>query len=79
MISAAAKAKVGKRQDFIKTEEVKVYPDTTVWIKDFAYFNEPMHNDLFLAPSLRRISCCRCKMDSSKSIFVVWRTLYKNS
>jgi hypothetical protein len=38
-IQAAAKAKVGKR--FIKTEEVKVYPDTTVWIKDFAYsYNE---------------------------------------
>jgi tetrahydromethanopterin S-methyltransferase subunit C len=32
-IQAAAKAKVGKRKDFIKTEEVKVYPDTTVWIK----------------------------------------------
>jgi hypothetical protein len=41
-IQAAAKAKVGKRKDFIKTEEVKVYPDTTVWIKDFAYsYNEP--------------------------------------
>jgi gliding motility-associated lipoprotein GldK len=47
-IQAAAKAKVGKRKDFIKTEEVKVYPDTTVWIKDFAYsYNEPMHNDYF--------------------------------
>jgi hypothetical protein len=34
---AAAKAKVGKRKDFIKTEEVRIYPDTTVWIKDFAY------------------------------------------
>jgi hypothetical protein len=44
-IQAAAKAKVGKRKDFI--EEVK-YPDTTVWIKDFAYsYNEPMHNDYF--------------------------------
>jgi hypothetical protein len=29
----AAKAK--GRKSFIKTEEVK-YPDTTVWIKDFA-------------------------------------------
>jgi hypothetical protein len=28
-IQAAAK-KLGKRKDFIKTEEVKVYPDTTV-------------------------------------------------
>jgi hypothetical protein len=42
----AAKAKV-KRKDFIKTEEVKVYPDNTVWIKDFAYSYEPMHNDYF--------------------------------
>jgi hypothetical protein len=33
-IQAAAK-KLKKR--FHKTEEVKVYPDTTVWIKDFAY------------------------------------------
>ena len=47
-IQAAAKAKVGKRSQFIKTEKVKVYPDTTVWIKDFAYsYNEPMHNDYF--------------------------------
>ena len=28
-IQAAAKAKVGKRKDFIRTEQVKVYPDTT--------------------------------------------------
>jgi gliding motility-associated lipoprotein GldK len=47
-IQAAAKAKVGKRQDFIRTEEVNIYPDTTVWIKDFSYsYNEPMHNDYF--------------------------------
>ncbi len=51
-IQAAARAKVGKRKDFIKTELVPVYPDTTVWIKDFSYsYNEPMHND-YLAPSL---------------------------
>ena len=26
----------------------KVYPDTTVWYKDFEYsYNEPMHNDYF--------------------------------
>jgi hypothetical protein len=40
-IQAAAKAKVGKRKDFIKTEEVKVYPDYSL-DKDFAYsYNEP--------------------------------------
>ena len=42
-IQAAAKAKVGKRKDFIRTEQVKVYPDTTTWIKDFSYsYNEPL-------------------------------------
>jgi gliding motility-associated lipoprotein GldK len=47
-IQAAAKAKAGTRKDFIKIEEVKVYPDTTTWIKDFTYsYNEPMHNDYF--------------------------------
>jgi gliding motility-associated lipoprotein GldK len=47
-IQAAAKAKTGKRSDFIRKEKVKVYPDTTSWIKDFAYsYNEPMHNDYF--------------------------------
>jgi gliding motility-associated lipoprotein GldK len=45
--SSCSKAKVGKRKDFIKTEEVKVYPDTTVWIKDFAYSTTTMHNDYF--------------------------------
>jgi gliding motility-associated lipoprotein GldK len=47
-IQAAAKAKKGSRKDFIRTEEINVYPDTTVWIKDYAYsYNEPMHNDFW--------------------------------
>ncbi|MBP9793602.1 MAG: SUMF1/EgtB/PvdO family nonheme iron enzyme, partial [Flavobacterium sp.] len=36
-IIAAAKAKVGKRKEFIIKEKQNIYPDTTVWIKDFAY------------------------------------------
>ena len=37
---------------FIKKEEVQIYPDTTVWIKDFMYsYNEPMHNDYFSHPA----------------------------
>ena len=29
-------------------KEIEVYPDTTVWYKDFNYsYNEPMHNDYF--------------------------------
>ena len=34
------------RTPFIKKDEIQIYPDTTVWIKDFTYsYNEPMHND----------------------------------
>jgi hypothetical protein len=47
-IQAAARSGAQRRSDFIKTEEVAVYPDTAVWIKDFNYsYNEPMHNDYF--------------------------------
>ena len=36
------------RLPFIHQEELEIYPDTTVWIKDFNYsYNEPMHNDYF--------------------------------
>ncbi len=36
------------RKDFIKKNVVKIYPDTTVWVKDFNYsYNDPMHQDYF--------------------------------
>ena len=47
-IQEAARDRGVKRKDVIIKEEVEVYPDTTVWIRDFAYsYNEPMHNDYF--------------------------------
>ncbi len=37
-----------RRSKHIKDTVVKVYPDTTVWVKDFMYaYNEPMHDDYF--------------------------------
>jgi gliding motility-associated lipoprotein GldK len=78
-IQAAAKAKVGKRQDFIRTEEVKVYPDTTVWIKDFAYsYNEPMHNDYFWHKAYGDYPVVGVTWSQAKA-FCEWRTLNKNS
>jgi len=36
------------RKDFIKKNIVKIYPDTTVWVRDFNYsYNDPMHQDYF--------------------------------
>ena len=78
-IQAAAKAKVGKRKDFIRTEQVKVYPDTTTWIKDFTYsYNEPMHNDYFWHQAYGDYPVVGVNWQQAKA-FCAWRTLNKNS
>ncbi|HQK39892.1 MAG TPA: gliding motility lipoprotein GldK [Flavobacterium alvei] len=78
-IQAAAKAKVGKRKDFIRTEQVKVYPDTTVWIKDFSYsYNEPMHNDYFWHQAYGDYPVVGVNWKQAKA-FCAWRTLNKNT
>lgn len=77
-IQAAAKAKVGKRSDFIRNEKVPVYPDTTVWIKDFAYsYNEPMHNDYFWHQAYSDYPVVGVSWKQAKA-FCAWRTLNKN-
>jgi gliding motility-associated lipoprotein GldK len=36
------------RSDFVHNEEVSIYPDTTVWVRDFNYsHNDPMHENYF--------------------------------
>lgn len=78
-IQAAAKAKSGKRKEFIRTEEVKIYPDTTVWIKDFAYsYNEPMHNDYFWHQAYGEYPVVGVSWKQAKA-FCAWRTLHHNS
>lgn len=78
-IGAAAKAKVGKRKDFIRTELVGVYPDTTAWIKDFAYsYNEPMHNDYFWHQAYSDYPVVGVSWKQAKA-FCAWRTLNKNA
>ena len=78
-IQAAAKAKTGKRSSFIRTEQQLVYPDTTVWIKDFAYsYNEPMHNDYFWHQAYGEYPVVGVNWKQAKA-FCAWRTLNKNS
>ena len=77
-IQAAAKAKVGKRKEFIRTEQVKIYPDTTTWIKDFSYsYNEPMHNDYFWHQAYGDYPVVGVNWNQAKA-FCAWRTLNKN-
>jgi gliding motility-associated lipoprotein GldK len=79
-IEAAAKAKKGtKRSTFIIKETLPVYPDTTVWVKDFAYsYNEPMHNDYFWHQAYSEYPVVGVTWKQAKA-FCAWRTLNKNS
>lgn len=78
-IKTAAKYKELKRSDVILKEEVTVYPDTTVWIRDFSYsYNEPMHNDYFWHDAYGEYPVVGVSWKQAKA-FCQWRTLYHNA
>lgn len=77
-IEAAARAKTGRRKDFIRQEITSIYPDTTVWIKDFEYsYNEPMHNDYFWHDAYSDYPVVGVSWTQAKA-FCNWRTKFKN-
>ncbi|NDV16879.1 gliding motility lipoprotein GldK [Muricauda sp. TY007] len=77
-IEAAARARSGNRKDFIKQEELEIYPDTTVWIRDFEYsYNEPMHNDYFWHDAYSDYPVVGVNWMQAKA-FCNWRTKFKN-
>ncbi|WP_449488976.1 type IX secretion system lipoprotein PorK/GldK [Winogradskyella jejuensis] len=77
-IQAAAKDPSLKRSDVIEQKEIMVYPDTTVWIRDFAYsYNEPMHNDYFWHDAYGDYPVVGVSWDQAKA-FCQWRTIYHN-
>ena len=66
------------REPFIKRKEVEIYPDTTVWIKDFTYsYNEPMHNDYFSHPAYQDYPVVGISWTQAVA-FCNWRTKFKN-
>ena len=77
-IKTAAKYRELKRSDVILSEEVEIYPDTTVWIRDFSYsYNEPMHNDYFWHDAYSEYPVVGVSWKQAKA-FAQWRTIYKN-
>ncbi len=73
-----AARKGGNRKDFIKTEVLNIYPDTTAWVKDFNYsYNDPMHQDYFYHQSYKDYPVVGVTW-SQANAFCNWRTKKKN-
>jgi len=73
-----AARKGGDRKDFVQTEVLNIYPDTTVWVKDFNYsYNDPMHQDYFSHQSYGNYPVVGVSWGQANA-FCNWRTKKKN-
>jgi gliding motility-associated lipoprotein GldK len=77
---AAKRENAGKpRSMFIIKKDIPVYPDTLVWIRDFAYsYNEPMTKRYFSHPAFGNYPVVGVNWKMA-SAFAEWRTHYLNS
>ncbi len=77
---AAKKANEGKmRSMFIDKKDVKVYPDTLVWVRDFSYsYNEPMTKRYFSHPAFGNYPVVGVNWNQA-TVFCEWRTNYLNA
>ncbi len=67
------------RSEFIRRENVKVYPDTLCWMRDFSYsYNEPMTKRYFAHPSFGNYPVVGVNWKQAVA-FCHWRSHYLNS
>lgn len=67
------------RSSFIRRDSTKIYPDTLVWIRDFAYsYNEPMTKRYFAHPAYGNYPVVGVNWKMANA-FCQWRTHFLNS
>ncbi len=67
------------RSRFIRREDVPVYPDTLVWMRDFSYaYNEPMTKRYFSHPSFGKYPVVGVNWKQAVA-YCDWRSHYLNS
>lgn len=68
-----------ERRKYIVKEEIPIYPDTMVWIRDFSYsYNEPMSRNYFWHPAFDDYPVVGIAWKQANS-FSYWRTKLWNS
>jgi sulfatase modifying factor 1 len=71
---AASQSFKGKRTEIINREQIAIYPDTLVWIRDFAYsYNEPFTRNYFWHPAFDDYPVVGVNWKMAKA-FSAWRT-----
>jgi len=67
------------RSAFIIKKDIPIYPDTLVWIRDFAYsYNEPMAKQYYNHPAFGNYPVVGINWKQANA-FCEWRTQYLNS